>query len=72
MCIKFSNLTPNINAIMKDIIKFCFEPKYVSTIEDKDLKDYEEIYHYEPNMVFFTGSTRVGKINEQECALYEE
>ncbi len=67
MLIKFSNQTPNINLVMKKIISFCFRSKYVATIEDADLKSYDEIYDYQPNMIFFTGSTTIGKIIESEC-----
>ncbi len=65
--IKYSNQTPNINKAMDKIIDFAFQSKYVSTIEDKDLNNYDDIYKYEPNMIFFTGSTKVGKIIEAEC-----
>lgn len=65
--IKLSNQTPNINKIMKQIINEAINIEIVDVIEDFELKSYDEIYEYEPNMVFFTGSTRVGKIIEQEC-----
>ncbi len=65
--IKLSNQTPNVNNAIKAIIENTFDNSIVDVIEDNDLKDYNEIYDYEPNLVFFTGSTRTGKIVETEC-----
>ncbi len=65
--IKLSNQTPKINNVIKKIITESFDKNIVDVIEDQDLKNYDDIYQYEPNLIFFTGSTKVGKIIETEC-----
>ena len=64
--IKMSSLTANTNIIVKKIINEAFNANHVEVYNDK-LNDYDELFEYQPNMVFFTGSTNVGKQIEAKC-----
>lgn len=58
--IKGSEQTPNTNKIIAKIISFCFDPCYVCFIEgDKNVS--EDLVRLPFDLIFFTGSTTVGK-----------
>lgn len=58
--VKGSEHSPNTNKIIAKIIASCFEPNYVCFIEgDKNVS--EELVHLPFDLIFFTGSTVVGK-----------
>lgn len=64
--IKMSSLTPNTANMVNKIINEAFSDSHVSFFNEK-LNNYDELFDYEPNMVFFTGSTKVGKEIEMKC-----
>ncbi len=64
--IKMSSLTQNTNQIVKKIIEESFEANHVKFLHEK-LTDYDDLFDYKPNMVFFTGSTAIGKKIESIC-----
>lgn len=58
--VKGSEHTPNTNKIIAKIISFCFDPCYVCFIEgDKNVS--EKLVGLPFDLIFFTGSTTVGK-----------
>lgn len=58
--VKGSEHTPNTNKIIANIIASCFEPSYFCFIEG-DRNVSEELVRLPFNLIFFTGSTAVGK-----------
>ena len=58
--VKGSEHTPNTNKIIAKIISFCFDPSYVCFIEG-DKKVSEDLVRLPFDLIFFTGSTTVGK-----------
>jgi aldehyde dehydrogenase (NAD+) len=69
--LKPSELTPNTSAILVKIIEKCFKPEIVSIIEGDGRTLIPQIIEdYRPNLIFFTGSTQVGKIISQQAANY--
>ena len=64
--IKLSTQTPNTNKVIKEIIEEAFNPQHVVCLIEP-MKDYLSLFDYEPNMLFFTGSTSVGKNLEKIC-----
>ncbi len=59
--LKPSSKTPAINKVMRDIIRACFDENYVSLIEGEGaVNDILLEQHFD--VIFFTGSPRVGKI----------
>lgn len=65
--IKTSNLTMETNIVIKKIIEKAFENSHVDLIEEKDISNYDDLYQYNPDLVFFTGSCAVGKNIKQKC-----
>lgn len=65
--IKLSPKTPNTNNVIYKIIDESFERSHVTYIKEDDLKDYNDLYNYNPDLIFFTGSTQVGKIIEKSA-----
>jgi aldehyde dehydrogenase (NAD+) len=59
--LKPSTKTPAINHVMKEIIAECFEEKYISIIEGEGIIN-DALLEQRFDMIFFTGSPRVGKI----------
>lgn len=66
--VKASELTPNINEVIYKIISESFAIDHVAFVREKELKNYNELYEYKPDLVFFTGSTKVGKEIRKTCA----
>lgn len=65
--IKPSEYSPNISNIIKEIIEEVFEKEYVSVVlGEKEVA--EELLKQNTDYIFFTGSTRVGKIVMEEAA----
>ncbi len=64
--IKLSSQTPNTNKVIKQIIDQAFEQHHVVCLIEP-ITDYMSLFDYEPNMLFFTGSTNVGKGLEKIC-----
>lgn len=65
--LKLSSLTPNTNNVIYKILDETFNKKHVDYIKPEEINDYNELFEYNPNMVFFTGSTKVGKSIELKC-----
>lgn len=65
--IKLSSLTPHTNEVIYKIIKSSFVAEHVTCVKKGMLKHYDDLFKYEPNIVFFTGSTSVGKKIESMC-----
>lgn len=59
--LKPSPSTPNINAVLLDLIKDTFAPEHVSLILG-DTSVYDPLLALRYDVIFFTGSPRVGKI----------
>lgn len=69
--LKPSELTPNTSAILVKIIENCFTSEIVAIVEgDGKTLIPKIIEDYRPNLIFFTGSTQVGKIISQQAANY--
>lgn len=65
--VKPSEYSPNASNVMKEIIEEVFEKEYVSVIlGEKEVA--EELLRQNTDYIFFTGSTRVGKIVMEEAA----
>ena len=65
--VKPSEYSPNTSNVMKEIIEEVFEKEYVSVIlGEKEVA--EELLRQNTDYIFFTGSTRVGKIVMEEAA----
>lgn len=64
--IKMSKLTPYTNMIIKTIIAETFVLNHVSMVDEKKI-NYEELFEYEPQFLFFTGSSVIGKKIEAKC-----
>lgn len=61
VAIKPSEYTPNINAVIKNIVAQVFRPDEVSVFEG-DSQMTQELLKFPFDHIFFTGSTAVGKI----------
>ena len=69
--LKPSELTPNTSAILVKIIENCFTSEIVAVVEGNGKTLIPKIIEdYRPNLIFFTGSTQVGKIISQQAANY--
>lgn len=69
--LKPSELTPNTSAILVKIIEKCFPSEIVAIVEGDGKSLISKIIEdYRPNLIFFTGSTQVGKIISQQAANY--
>ena len=65
--LKPSEFSPNSSNMMKEILSKVFEEEYVSTIlGDKEVS--EELLKLDFDYIFYTGSTRVGKIVMESAA----
>ncbi len=65
--VKPSEYSPNTSNIIKEIIDNVFEEEYVSVVlGEKEVA--EELLRQNTDYIFFTGSTRVGKIVMEEAA----
>lgn len=62
--LKMSRNTPHVNAVVQKIIETAFDPRHVVYAQTNN---YDDLYTYEPQMIFFTGSTKVGKQIESYC-----
>ena len=65
--LKPSEFSPNTSNIIKEIIEEVFEERYVKTILG-DNKVANDLLKQEFDYIFYTGSTRVGKIVMEEAA----
>ncbi|WP_027964532.1 aldehyde dehydrogenase [Halalkalibacillus halophilus] len=59
--IKPSEFTPYTSALLKEMIEETFEPKFVSVVEGEK-ETTQELLNLPFDYIFFTGSTKVGKI----------
>ncbi|WP_159650045.1 aldehyde dehydrogenase family protein [Erysipelothrix aquatica] len=64
--IKTSELTPHVSSVLKDMITSIYDPAFVCVIEG-DVHVNQELLKASYDLIFFTGSPRVGKI-VMECA----
>ncbi len=64
VAIKMSKNTPHVNEVISKIIEASFDVEHVAYAS---VDNYDELYEYNPNMIFFTGSTEVGKQIESYC-----
>lgn len=64
---KLSTLVPYVNEVIYKIIDDSFDKRHVAYVKPNELSDYDEIFEYKPNILFFTGSTTVGKKLELKC-----
>ncbi|CAM9120002.1 aldehyde dehydrogenase family protein [Mycoplasma marinum] len=65
--LKLSNLTPSTNSVLQNIIDESFKEEHVSVVSDQNFKSFNDIYKEEIDFLFFTGSTKTGKIIQQKC-----
>ncbi|MDT0605943.1 aldehyde dehydrogenase [Croceitalea rosinachiae] len=65
--IKPSEMTPNSSRILAEIIEKSFSKKYITVIEG-GIEASQQLLNEKWNYIFFTGSTRVGKIVYQKAA----
>lgn len=65
--LKLSDQTINVNKVMYKIIDEAFEKNHVTYIKDNEINNFDELYDYQPKLVFFTGSNYVGKQIENIC-----
>ncbi len=65
--VKPSPKTPNTNKVIFKIIDEAFSKSHVTYIKEEDLKNHNDLYNYNPDLIFFTGSTSVGKIIEKNA-----
>ena len=69
--LKPSELTPHTAALLTKIIHTTFSESYIDIIEGNGAEIVPQaIEHYQPNLIFFTGSTAVGKIIAKQAAEY--
>ena len=69
--LKPSELTPHTSAVLVKIIEKCFPSDIVAIVEGDGRTLIPKIIEdYRPNLIFFTGSTQVGKIISQQAANY--
>ena len=65
--IKLSEITPNTSEIIAEIITAVFKPEYVAIVEG-GIEVSKELLAQKWDYIFFTGSTRVGKIFYESAA----
>ena len=59
--IKPSEFSPNMSKVIRKIIEDCFKPEYIAVVEgDKEVN--QKLLKQKFDYIFFTGSTKVGKI----------
>ncbi len=67
--LKPSELTPNTSKVLSELISDTFSPEFVSLVEGEGHTVVPEaIDQYRPNLIFFTGSTAVGRIIAESAA----
>ena len=67
--LKPSELTPNTSKILAQLIQDTFDPAFIALVEGEGHTIVPEaINGYLPNLIFFTGSTAVGKIIAKSAA----
>lgn len=67
--LKPSELTPNTSKILSEIIQNTFSPEFVALVEGEGSEVVPQaIEEYRPQLIFFTGSTHVGRIISQLAA----
>ncbi len=67
--LKPSPAAPNVNAVLLELIQATFEPEHVAMILG-DVDVYEPLLQVRYDVIFFTGSPRVGKIIMKAAAEY--
>ncbi len=65
--IKPSELTPNISSLLKEMISATFDEKYIAVVEG-GVPETTELLKKRFDFIFFTGSTKVGKIVAEAAA----
>ncbi|QLG46117.1 aldehyde dehydrogenase [Costertonia aggregata] len=65
--VKPSELTPNTSKVIAELIKAAYNGEYVSVVEG-GVKVSQELLNLKWDYIFFTGSTRVGKIIYKSAA----
>ncbi|MRH99003.1 aldehyde dehydrogenase family protein [Kriegella sp. EG-1] len=65
--VKPSEATPNTSAIISEIVNAVFKPEHVSVVEG-GVDTSQALLNEQWDYIFFTGSTRVGKIVYQSAA----
>lgn len=69
--LKPSELTPHTSAILTKLISKTFDPSIVSIVEGEGhIIVPQAINEYRPNLIFFTGSTAVGRIIAKSASEY--
>lgn len=69
--LKPSELTPKTAAVLSKIIHATFSENYIDIIEGDGAEVVSNaIDHFQPDFIFFTGSTTVGKIIAKQAAQY--
>lgn len=69
--LKPSELTPKVSAVLKKLIENTFKPEFVAIVEGEGGEIVPNaIENYRPDLIFFTGSTVVGRIISQQAAKY--
>ncbi len=67
--VKPSEFTPHTSQVLDEILASVFEPEHVALIQGDGAEVFQHVMeHYEPQHIFFTGSTAVGSIVAQEAA----
>lgn len=66
--IRQSRFSPHTNRIMKEIINKCFQEDHVAIVEC-DIETAEAALKLRWDLIFFTGSTKIGKIIYAEAAM---
>lgn len=65
--IKTSELTPNVSKVIKEMIESTFDSSYIAVIEG-GIEETTELLTQPVDYIFFTGSSRVGKIVMEAAA----
>ncbi len=65
--LKPSELVPTVSAVVTDIINTIFEPSYICSVEG-GVETNQALLHANFDYIFFTGSTKVGKIVMEAAA----
>jgi aldehyde dehydrogenase (NAD+) len=69
--LKPSELTPKIAAVLSKIIQATFSENYIDIVEGDGAEVVSTaIDYFQPDFIFFTGSTAVGKIIAKQAAQY--
>ncbi len=69
--LKPSELTPNTSKVLSELIAATFSTEFVALVEGEGHTVVPQaIENYRPNLIFFTGSTAVGRIIAESAAKY--